>query len=95
MNQTEKRMRTLETAMGMTDDTSFCAQVARMHARGETIPVVTVEPGESEEKARAREGIRVTSCLAPRKRKGAKRKVDVLLRKFAVNRWAKFLREML
>ncbi len=56
MRQFEKRLRALESAAGAADDNSFCAQVTRAHARGEKIPCITVEPGETVEEVRAREG---------------------------------------
>ncbi len=57
MRQFEKRLRVLESAAGAADDNSFCAQLTRAHARGEKIPCITVEPGETVEEVRAREGI--------------------------------------
>ena len=35
----------------------FCAQVARAHARGETISTIIVRPGETAEEVLEREGI--------------------------------------
>jgi hypothetical protein len=52
-----KRLNALESAAGLAEDDSFCAQVARAHAQGETIPRIIVEPGETVEEVREREGI--------------------------------------
>ena len=57
MNAIEKRLRALEAAVGREGDTSWNGQVARMHARGENIPRIIVEPGETAEEVRLREGI--------------------------------------
>ncbi len=59
MKQFEKRIRVLEKAAGQVDDNSFCAQVTRAHARGESIRMITVDPGEGEtiESVCEREGI--------------------------------------
>ena len=56
MKQFKRRIEALESAAGQADDDSFCAQVARAHARGESIPCITVQPGETVEEVRAREG---------------------------------------
>ncbi len=56
MKAIEQRLRALESAAGVTDDNSFCAQVARLHARGESIPCIIVQPGETVEEVREREG---------------------------------------
>jgi hypothetical protein len=57
MKQFERRLRALESELGKAEDNSFCAQVARAHARGENIPVIIVEPGETVEEVQEREGI--------------------------------------
>jgi len=59
MKQFEKRIRVLEKAAGQVDDNSFCAQVLRVHARGESVPGIIVDPrkGETIESVREREGI--------------------------------------
>ncbi len=57
MNAIEKRLRALEAAVGREGDTSWNGQVRRMHARGGRIPSVIVEPGETAEEVRLREGI--------------------------------------
>ena len=57
MKSTERRLRALEAAVGREEDTSWHGQVRRMHARGENIPVIIVEPGETAEEVREREGI--------------------------------------
>ncbi len=59
MKQFEKRIRALEKAAGQVDDNSFCAAVARMHARGEDVPSIIVDPreGETVESVCEREGI--------------------------------------
>ena len=59
MKQFEKRVRALEMAAGQVEDNSFCAQVLRVHARGEDIPSIIVDPreGETIESVREREGI--------------------------------------
>ncbi len=48
MKQFEKRIQVLEKAAGQVDDNSFCAQVARAHARGESIREIIVDPREGE-----------------------------------------------
>ncbi len=57
MRQFDRRLRVLESAAGAADDNSFCAQVARAHARGESIPRIIVKPGETVEEVREREVI--------------------------------------
>ena len=59
MKKFEKRIRALEKAAGQVEDESFCAQVARAHARGEDIPQIIIDPqkGETIESVREREGI--------------------------------------
>ena len=59
MRQFEKRVRALELAAGQVEDNSFCAQVLRMLARGESVPRIIVDPrkGETIESVREREGI--------------------------------------
>ena len=63
MKQFEKRIRVLEKAAGQVagqvDDNSFCALVARAHARGESIRRIIVDPrkGETIESVCEREGI--------------------------------------
>ncbi len=57
MKSIERRLRALESAVGREGDNSFLGQVARMHARGENIPRIIVEPGETAEEVREREGI--------------------------------------
>ena len=57
MKPIEKRVRALEVAAGSPADMSFCAQVKRVHARGESIPRIIVQPGETVEEALEREGI--------------------------------------
>jgi hypothetical protein len=58
MTHIDRRLRALESATGMSEgDNSFCAQAARAHARGETIPLVIVHPGETEEEVLEREGV--------------------------------------
>ncbi len=57
MNAIERRLRALEAAVGREGDTSWYGQVARMHAQGEKIPRIIVEPGETAEEVREREGI--------------------------------------
>ena len=57
MKSTERRLRALETTVGREGDTSWNGRVAQMHARGERIPRIIVEPGETAEKVREREGI--------------------------------------
>ena len=59
MRQFEKRVRALELAAGQAEDNSFCAQVLRMLARGESVPNIIVDPrkGETIESVREREGI--------------------------------------
>ena len=56
MKQFKRRIEALESAAGQADDDSFCAQVTRAHARGESIPCIIVEPGETIEEVREREG---------------------------------------
>ncbi len=59
MKQFEKRIRVLEKAAGQVDDNSFCAAVARVHARGERVRRIIVDPrkGETIESVCEREGI--------------------------------------
>ena len=59
MRQFEKRIRVLEMAAGQVEDNSFCAQVLRVHARGEDVPSIIVDPrkGETIESVCEREGI--------------------------------------
>ncbi len=57
MKQFEKRIRVLEKAAGQVDDNSFCAAVARMHARGEGVPSIIVDIGETVEEVFEREGV--------------------------------------
>ena len=59
MKQFEKRIRVLEKAAGQVDDNSFCAQVLRAHARGESVRRIIVDPrkGETIESVCEREGI--------------------------------------
>lgn len=59
MKSMERRLRVLELAAGQVEDNSFCAQVARAHARGERVREIIVDPrkGETIESVREREGI--------------------------------------
>ena len=57
MKSTERRLRALETAFGGESDNSFNGQVRRMHARGEAVPCVVVDIGETVEEVLEREGI--------------------------------------
>ncbi len=57
MKALERRVRALESAAGQVGDDSFCAQVARAPARGETIPSIIVEPWETVDAVLEREGI--------------------------------------
>ena len=57
MNAIERRLRALEAAVGREGDTSWNGRVRRMHARGENIPRIIVEPSETAEEVREREGI--------------------------------------
>ncbi len=57
MNAIERRLRALEAAVGRESDNSFIGQARRMHARGENIPCVIVQPGETVEEVMEREGI--------------------------------------
>ncbi len=59
MKQFEKRIRVLEKAAGQVEDNSFCAAVARAHARGESVRQIIVDPrkGETIESVCEREGI--------------------------------------
>ncbi len=57
MKQFEKRIRVLEKAAGQVEDNSFCAQVARMHARGERVRTVIIDIGETVEEVFGREGV--------------------------------------
>ncbi len=59
MKQFERRLRVLELAAGQVEDNSFCAQVARAHARGERVRRIIVDPrkGETIESVCEQEGI--------------------------------------
>ncbi len=57
MKQFEKRIRVLEKAAGQVEDNSFCAAVARVHARGESIRTVIIDIGETVEEVFGREGV--------------------------------------
>ncbi len=57
MRQFEKRIRVLEKAAGQVEDNSFCAAVARAHARGESIRTVIIDIGETVEEVFGREGV--------------------------------------
>ncbi len=59
MKSMERRLRVLELTAGQVDDNSFCAQVARAHARGERVRRIIVDPreGETVESVCEREGI--------------------------------------
>ena len=59
MKSVERRLRALEAAAGQVEDNSFCAQVARAHARGERVRRIIVDPrkGETIESVCEREGI--------------------------------------
>ncbi len=57
MKSTERRLRALESAVGRESDNSFHGQVRRMHARGEAVPHVVVDIGETVEEVLEREGI--------------------------------------
>ncbi len=57
MKQFEKRLRVLEKAAGQVEDNSFCARVARAHARGEKIRTVIIDIGETVEEVFGREGV--------------------------------------
>ncbi len=59
MKQFEKSIRVLEKAAWQVDDNSFCAQVLRAHARGESVRRIIVDPrkGETVESVCEREGI--------------------------------------
>ncbi len=59
MKQFDRRLRVLELAAGQVEDNSFCAQVARAHARGERVREIIVDPrkGETIESVCEREGI--------------------------------------
>ena len=53
----ERRVRKLERTLGVAIDDSFCSRLARLHARGEKVPRIIVQPGETVEEVRRREGI--------------------------------------
>ena len=57
MRQFEKRVRALEVAAGQVEDNSFCAAVARMHARGERVRQIIIDIGETVEEVFEREGV--------------------------------------
>ena len=48
MKSMERRLRVLELAAGQVEDNSFCAQVARAHARGERVRRIIVDPRKGE-----------------------------------------------
>ena len=57
MNNVEKRLRALKRAVGEKTDTSFGGLVRRLHARGQKVPHIIVQPGETVEQVCEREGI--------------------------------------
>ena len=57
MKNIEKRLRAIEAVAGRGWDDSFGAAATRAHARGESIPQIIVEPGESAVEVARRAGI--------------------------------------